>query len=244
MAEKRDANDYSKWDDMGLYDGDESPKTEESAELKETLQSIDEALASASISKDKGNAAFKLNDFSGANTHYEEGVKSLEKFKDGPPSLIPHQSEGLNSLLISLHGNVAMSALKEENWSKAANNATEVIKMDVGNVKAYYRRALANIKLDRHEEAKLDLLKCIELDSANSAAKKELVSLTKLMKDLKTKEKAAFSSMFTKGSIYDDKEKERLEKIKREEEEQERLKDEWSKSKLDRREKGLEEQVG
>ena len=50
--------------------------------------------------------------------------------------------------------------------------------------------------------------------------------------------------MFTKGSIYDDKEKERLEKIKREEEEQERLKDEWSKSKLDRREKGLEEQVG
>ena len=45
------------------------------------------------------------------------------------------------------------------------------------------------------------------------------------------------------GSLYSDREAERKLKEKKAEEEKQREADEWTKSKLDRREKGLDEQV-
>merc|ERR1712146_448077 len=79
---------------------------------------------------------------------------------------------------------------------------------------------------------------------------KELATLEKTLKDKEKKEaaklKAAYAgNMFSSRNegIYDDREKERAAKKKREEDEENRLKDDWTKQKLERRNKGLPEQT-
>jgi tetratricopeptide (TPR) repeat protein len=238
---KSDANDYSRFKD--IEDSDDEPENKAEGDAGEQL-SIDDAITRAISSKEAGNNAFKGGNNAEAKTMYTDGLTALGKFKDIQPPIISeaHANE-VRNLLISINGNLAMIFLKEENYSLAISNATEVLNRDEFNVKAYYRRGCAKFRLALYAEAKMDLSKCVEIDPNNGAAKKELADVIKTAKEHAKKEKAAFSGMFSKGSMYDDKEKERKEKIRQKELEEERLRDEWSKSKLERRAEGLPEQT-
>ena len=107
---------------------------------------------------------------------------------------------------------------------------------------ALFRRGVAHNKGGSLDEAEADLRRVLLLDTTNAAASKELVDVLRKQKEHKQSEKKAFSSMFAK-SMYADKEAERHAKAKREEAERQKEQDDWTKSKLDRRSKGLEEQT-
>lgn len=239
--EKKDANDYSRFDDVDTSDDESAPETTSSAE---EVLSVSEAIYRANGLKEIGNTNFKGGNLTLAKSSYQEAIGIIKRTKDSKDfESTEEQRVEISSILTSLHGNLAMLYLKDEDWSQAISNATSVLQIDSVNVKALFRRGVAYSRTGKFEDSKFDLTKCLELDSTNTAARKELVELSKAIKEQQKKDKAMYSSLFSKGSMYDDRERERLAKQKREQEEAERMRDEWSKSKLDRRDRGLPEQT-
>ena len=72
----------------------------------------------------------------------------------------------------------------------------------------------------------------LELDPDNAPAKKELASIAKQIKVANQKDREAYGNIFSKGSVYDDKEKERKLKLQREEAARLKEMDDWTKSKV------------
>jgi hypothetical protein len=163
---------------------------------------------------------------------YSEGIDVLKNFLE---------IEEAKSILVSLHGNNAMVLIKLEDWMKAAVSASAVLKVEKNNVKALFRRGVAYHHSGSLEQAKVDLVRVLELDVTNAAANKELIELNKTIKVHKQKEKESFKGMFNK-TMYQDREVERLAKMKREELDRQQEQDEWTQSKLARREINLDEQ--
>ena len=194
---------------------------------------MEEALPLATSCKEAGNVAFKLDDLVGALARYDEGVAAL----------VGHAAaDAARPVLLSLHTNRAMVQFKQGQFASVVIACNAALTCDAGNVKALFRRGAAHHKLGALDEAKADLSRALALDGSNAAAAKELVDVQRKLKDRKENEKKAFSGAFTK-SLYGDREAERQEKAKRDEEQRAKEQDEWTKSKLDRRSKGLEEQT-
>merc|ERR1712146_308580 len=120
-----------------------------------------------------------------------------------------------------------------EDYRECQTHCSKVIAKDPTHVKCLFRRGCARHKLGYLDEARFDLDKAIELDAGNIAAKRELVTVIKAIKERKAKDKAAFSNMFSGKSMYDD----------REQEMQEKEMDEYNRSKIDRRNEGKDEQT-
>lgn len=234
---------------MEVDDNEAKPETEEKIDKTLDLgdtdddsiedggpkKTMEEAIKIALECKDKANELFKAKDHVEARKSWEEGIEELKDFKNSG-------AEEVKSLLLSLHGNCAMAHIKDGYYNKAINSATLALKYDSKNIKAMYRRGLAYNKIGSYDDAKRDLTACIELDSTNGAAKKELADTIKNAKEALQKEKAALKAAFSKG-MYNDKEKERQKRLQREEEEKQKERDDWTKSKLQRRADGKEEQT-
>jgi tetratricopeptide (TPR) repeat protein len=130
---------------------------------------------------------------------YSEGIDVLKDFLE---------IEEAKSILVSLHGNNAMVLIKLEDWMKAGVSASAVLKVEKNNVKALFRRGVAYHHSGSLEQAKVDLLRVLELDVTNVLASKELIELNKTIKVHKLKEKESFKGMFNK-TMYQDREVER-----------------------------------
>ncbi len=211
----------------------------------ESAVDVDDALALAASMKSTGNDLFKAGDVSGARSSYDGALDALKALTEDI-----QKEEKVKTVLIALHGNCAMCSVKSEEWSAAVEAASEVIQRQSDNVKALYRRGLSYHKLKNHDKAKKDLVACLKADPTNASAKKELVACEKAIVAAEKKSaaalKAAYRDNMFGGSdkgLYDDREKARAAKKRKEEEEENRLHDEWTKSKLDRRNKGLTEQT-
>lgn len=238
---KGDANDYSRFDDIS---GSDSDSEDPASKTPEQFFSVSESIFQSNALKELGNKSFKENQYVEAKLHYEQIIKMLTPHKSlKEPAITAVEAIEVKSLLVSAHGNTAMVQLKQEDWMGGLKSADAVLAIDANNVKALYRRATCRTKIGRLEESKADLLRVLELDETNSAAKKDLFEITKILKLEQQKEKAAFSGMFSKGSMYEDREHERNVKLKRQEDERRREQDEWTQSKLQRREQGLSEQT-
>ena len=231
-----DANDYSRFDDLGDSD-DDDVKTSQVVEKEDEKLSMSDSLSRANGYKDAGNSAFKRVDFVEAGRRYQEGIAILNNFIKNAAG---NECDEVKSTLISLHGNNSMVLMKLENWNAAIISTCEVLKAEKKNIKALFRRGVSYHKVGFLEESKADLTYLLELDAKNAAAIKELIQVVKDIKSSKLRERVAFSSMFKKN-IYGDKEAERIAKEKREEIERERENDEWIKNKLSRRESGMEQ---
>ena len=229
-----DANDYSRFSDLPEYE-DDVAETPAKVEVK---LSLTDTLSRANGFKDAGNSAFKRDDFTEAGKRYSDGILLLDGYTKSNEGSV--DSEEINAMRTSLHGNNAMVFMKVENWNSAIFSATAVLKLEKKNVKALFRRGLSYHKLGFLEESKSDLMYLLEIDATNAPASKELAQVLKDIKENKQKEKLAFSKMFNKN-IYADKESERVAKEKREEIQREKDNDEWIKSKLSRRSEGQEE---
>ena len=239
---KSDANDYSRFDEIDDSDDEMKGDKDEKSEPK---LSFAESFSNATSLKESGNQAFKDNALSLARERYEEALKLLKTHEEtifNDINLAEAMSEA-RKLNHSLVGNMAMVCLKLEDFKGAIINSNLVLEKEPNNIKALFRRGMANFKLGNLENAKVDLQKSSELDPKDVSSKKELNLVNKAIKEKNAKDKAVFGSMFSKGSMYSDREQEMIQKRKKAEEEKQKELDDWTKSKLKRREQGLDEQT-
>lgn len=240
---KTDANDYSRFNDIDDSD-DEKDSTNKSSE--ESKKSLVETISTAVRLKDGGNEKFKNGELKEAKAAYEDALAEMKDFHDlRAIEVLPDLSmQGeVKNLVISLRGNLAMVAMKEESWSQVVTQCNHALQLDSNHVKSLFRRGSAQAKQDYLEEAQRDLRRVIELEATNNSAKKELQDVLKRLKDHKAKEKSAFGSIFSKGSVYDDKEKERRAKEQQRIEARMKEEREWSEDNVKRVEAGLEERT-
>jgi tetratricopeptide (TPR) repeat protein len=237
-GQHHDANDYSRFENVSDSDDEQIVP-----ETQREILSFHESYFRCQGLKENGNAAFKENNFLSAKLHYEEALEILKPHKGVTPlgDVTPEKVQEFQSLYLSLHANTSMVHFKEENWSLVIKSTEEILSQEPENVKALYRRAVAHHRLGNIEEAKDGLSTVLALDAANAAAKKELVEVTKALKEQKRKEKSAMSGMFSGGSIYSDREEERQRKIRKEKEAEDRLHDQYLQEKLKKRGEGLPE---
>lgn len=239
-----DANDYSRFDNLNMNDSTDSDDGGDEVPSTASQISPAESIAQANASKAEGNNAFKASQYVEAKLHYDTAIKVLVPHKKlQEPAVTSQERVEIQSLLVSLLGNSAMVLMKQEDWAGAVKCADNVLKTEPDNVKGLFRRGTCHSRLGNLEAGKEDLQRVVDLDPSNTAAKKELNELIKTLKLQKQKEKAAFAGAFSGSSMYADREKERAIKAKKLEDEKRREQDQWTQSKLTRRDAGLPEQT-
>ena len=210
--------------DANAEDGDdEAPPADANA---------DDLLLRAMGHKEDGNGFFKAQDFTSAARSYRKGTNLLKKLNEGNTG-----DEQVKILLITLQTNLSMVCFKQGKHRMSRDVASRALDVDDKNVKALYRRGVANKAMGDADAAKSDFKAALKVDPNNVAVKKELVSIKKTLEEMKAKEKARLQKAFSKGGsslLYSDKEeeekrkaREQKEKEKREAEAKERRKKEW-----------------
>lgn len=112
----------------------------------------------------------------------------------------PHDEEWLelvklkNPLLL----NFAQCKLLVKEYYAVIEHCSEVLQHEPDNVKALYRRAKGHIGAWNPDEARKDLLKCLELDDAlKTRVQRDLNELNEQIKSHESKDKHKFQKMFS-----------------------------------------------
>jgi peptidylprolyl isomerase len=168
---------------------DFGPKKKEKWEMSD-----EEKIADATAGKEKGSAEFKAGSYSDAIRSYMDAAEMVEDV------------DAAVELWVTCQLNASMAYLKLTDYPGAAERAGLALTKDPSNVKALYRRGVARNHLGLNEEALDDLNEALRLDPENKPVKVEIVKAKKAIKDAKAKAKATYSGMFSKISMYDDKE--------------------------------------
>ncbi|KAF2711182.1 serine/threonine-protein phosphatase-like protein 5 [Pleomassaria siparia CBS 279.74] len=113
--------------------------------------------------KNKGNEAFKKQDWAGAVAFY---TQAIDKFDQEP----------------SFYTNRAQANIKLESYGLAIIDADKAIEIDPNNVKAYYRRASANTAILHHREALRDWKLVVKKAPNDATAKLRMAETDKVVK--------------------------------------------------------------
>ncbi|XP_044277641.1 sperm-associated antigen 1 isoform X2 [Varanus komodoensis] len=113
--------------------------------------------------KNKGNEFVKKGNYEEALKKYSECMK-------------------LNSQELTIYTNRALCCLKLFQYEEAKKDCDYVLQTDDSNIKALYRRALANKGLENYKDSIDDLKKVLLIDPSIDEAKKELQETTQLLK--------------------------------------------------------------
>ncbi|XP_078539390.1 protein unc-45 homolog A [Lissotriton helveticus] len=111
--------------------------------------------------REEGNKLFKVGEYEAALSRYTKAIR-----------ICSNRTE-----VAVLHRNRAACYLKLENYSDAEADATKAIGVDGGDVKALFRRSQALEKLERLDEAIVDLRRCVVLEPKNKTFQEALRSL-------------------------------------------------------------------
>lgn len=169
---------------------------------KETwAMSVEEKLEGAEKAKEQGTACFNKSSFVAAVKAYERMGTLLAT----DPEFKEENEEKRKKLLTTSHLNLAMTHLKRNDFTAARKAADEALTSDSKNVKALYRRGMANIGLKDLEDAKVDFKQVIKIEPDNKAAKQQLAVCVKGLKDHAEKQKKTFQGMFDKFAAQDHK---------------------------------------
>ncbi|XP_078664763.1 sperm-associated antigen 1-like isoform X3 [Branchiostoma floridae x Branchiostoma belcheri] len=176
--------DYRAWDkfdvdkELEKMDKDQGVK-EESKNITENMAKVnklqqdmntsdmsdEEKSRKAEREKDKGNEAFKANDYLEAEVYYTRSI-----------SIVPSAAA---------YNNRALAKLRLEKWESAVEDTNVVLEMEPGNLKALLRRAMGRKGLGQREEAIADLTVVLEQEPHNPKAK----AMLKEVQDQKATEK-------------------------------------------------------
>ncbi|CAO1629657.1 unnamed protein product [Sympodiomycopsis kandeliae] len=136
-------------------------------------------LAKAQEYKAQGNKLYAEGDRQGAKQAWHftllhsSGINALANQYGGQNS--QEEIATAQSITVAAHNNLASCYMAEEKWDKVVVSANKVISLDEKNVKAYYRRAKAWLKLNHIQRAADDLDKAMEISpddpSVNALAK-------------------------------------------------------------------------
>jgi peptidylprolyl isomerase len=164
------------------------PKKKEKWEMSDA-----EKIGDATATKEKGGAAFKSGDFHSAANLYSEAADMIDEVASA------------TDLWVTCQINAAQSFLNLKEYPSAAEKTSLALNKDPNNLKALYRRGLARNHLGLAEEALVDLTHALELDPENKPVKNEIAKAKKMILEAKKKTKAMYGNMFSKISVYDDK---------------------------------------
>uniref|UniRef100_A0A6N2MB28 Amidase domain-containing protein n=1 Tax=Salix viminalis TaxID=40686 RepID=A0A6N2MB28_SALVM len=128
------------------------------APLQDTNKNIDDS----ELLKEKGNAAYKGNQWNKAVNYYSEAIK-------------------LNGENATYYSNRAAAYLQLGCFQKAEEDCNKAISLDKKNVKAYMRRGTARESLLFYKDAALDFKHALVLEPQNKVASEAEKRLRKLM---------------------------------------------------------------
>jgi tetratricopeptide (TPR) repeat protein len=132
---------------------------------KETWDmSVEEKLEAATVSKDKGNVAFKAGKLDRAQKLWERAKQAIE-YDD---SFEPDQKKTAREIKRSCELNLAALHLKEGRFVEARKAADKVLDADSFHLKALYRRAQAYMGTGDWVEAAQDIKKALGVDAQNN----------------------------------------------------------------------------
>ena len=90
-------------------------------------------------------------------------ILKLMGSKGKPQEMTKAQEEVCQAILLASYNNLAVCHLKNENWTRALENASEVLKIEPGNAKALFRRGQAYLGQNELYKAKKDFTEALRL---------------------------------------------------------------------------------
>jgi len=133
-----------------------------------------EKLSEASRLKAEGTEAFKAGKWAQAQPLYAEAAGWVEYDDDFVEESTKAEA---GALVISCWLNEAQCCLKLQDWAGAISASSSVLRKDGENVKALYRRGLANTKLQNFEMGRQDLKRAATLDPKSREIREALEGL-------------------------------------------------------------------
>merc|ERR1719183_2682505 len=103
---------------------------------------VEEKKAEAENLKEQGTELFKKQEYTDAAEKYTEAAEFIHD-DDGDDGAVPEESK---ELYINCLNNAAMCLLKVKKYGAVSSACSSVIRVDEKNVKALYRRGVANMK--------------------------------------------------------------------------------------------------
>lgn len=176
--------------------------------VEDVSEKIEKALDGAEFEKMEGNTLLKEGNYADALKRYDKGLELLEDYKD--------RNQGCTDVYVALRLNSAAATLKLDEVSKCREHCNKVLLIDTRNVKALYRRAVAQRMLQEYDDALEGINFLISIDPQNREARTELNLIKEGRKDYRRLQKESYQKLFADGpGLYADQEK-LFEKLKEE----------------------------
>ncbi|KAJ1429030.1 Hsp70 protein-domain-containing protein [Ochromonadaceae sp. CCMP2298] len=145
--------------------------------------------------KEEGTELFKGKNFRPAAARYQKALSHAAKFFD----LSKEDEIEVGAVKLSLYLNLASCYIKLENWDQVLRNCDDALAIDVGSIKALFRRASYHEKRKDWDAATADLKRAAVLQEAAGEDKAITVALERIKKEVlkeKAKDKKTWGKMF------------------------------------------------
>lgn len=160
---------------------------------KEIL-TLNDKLNILKVIKEAGNHFYRLNDFEKCSHKYEKCTRYYKFFTESTTDKTEQRQ--LDEVQLMNLNNLAATELKINSYEEVKATCDEAIKLEGNNVKAYYRRGIAHMKLKNYDSAVDDLSKALKLEPGNREVMKELECGKNLLKEYRAVEKFKYQKMF------------------------------------------------
>lgn len=157
--------------------------------------SIGERFDLCETEKIRGADYFKQDKFHLSLKCYSDILKAI-----GPPDTLPDLSDKQKSMktefVTASYNNMSLCYLKLKMPKEALKYADWCLQLDPTNLKALYRKGLANYDRNDFKQSIELFNRCLELDPDNKAAKNQINLAERQIKKYENKEKQVFSNLF------------------------------------------------
>lgn len=165
-----------------------------------------ERIEQSTLAKNQGNEFLAQGRTSMAIKRYKYSLTLLES-----ANYTESEKVESNKLTVASNANLAMVYLKlassnaqqqsqaqlQKLYTDAVGCCNKVLDIEHNNIKALYRRAVANTHLKEYEIAKRDLVQLLSLDPENSDAKRAMATLESKIKIQDAKDRSLYAKMFS-----------------------------------------------
>lgn len=160
----------------------------------EANYSINEKLDLLMKIKEAGNYFYRNDDYIGSARKYKKVTRYYNHFKDRTED--EDEIKALDQFQLTNLTNLAATELKLQDFDDVRFSCNAAIKLDPNNIKAFYRRGIANIELKNYESALEDLKTALAKSPGNKVIIKEFEKAKRLLMAYRAKEKTQYKKMF------------------------------------------------
>lgn len=152
--------------------------------------------------KDAGNDAFKSGDFEGAKKKYLKAIRYSDFSVTRANHTREEEHELKRSCLIPVHSNLSQTLIRLRDFDEAIRHSDRVISLEVGNIKAYFRKGVSLKEKKLYEDAVETLERGLKMEPTEGERKAltgEVAKCKKLHVAQKEKVKNTYAKMINGG---------------------------------------------